>query len=150
MSQTMPPLTLLSRALLRWIGDEGLATRDQLARRFWPPDVYDRSPYMYLYRLERQGYLQSRRHQVLGRLQTLYVLTAAASRALQVYPPFVRVDWPPPAEYEHLALAQETRLHLEHELGDTTAERAILAWRSDYLLRHLYPPTQTQQHIPDV
>jgi hypothetical protein len=150
MSQTLPPLTPLSRTLLRWIGDGGLATRDQLARRFWPPDGHLRSPYVYLHRLEQQGYLRSRPHQVLGRVQTLYVLTAAASTALQISPPFVRIDWPPPAEYEHLALAQETRLHLEQQLAQSAAGGAILAWRSDYLLRHLYPPIQTGEHIPDI
>jgi hypothetical protein len=69
---------------------------------------------------------------------------------LQIYPPFVRIDWPPPAEYEHLALAQETRLYLEQQLANSAAGGAILAWRSDYLLRHLYPPTGTREHIPDV
>ncbi|HET7081103.1 MAG TPA: replication-relaxation family protein [Chloroflexia bacterium] len=149
MAQTLPPLPPLSRSLLRWIGDGGLATGDQLARRFWPPDGHARSPYVYLHRLEQQGYIRSRRHQVLGRVQPLYVLTAAASTALQIDPPFVRIDWPPPAEYEHLALAQETRLYLEQQLANS-AGGAILAWRSDYLLRHLYPPTGTQEHIPDI
>jgi hypothetical protein len=150
MAQTLPALTSFSRALLRWIGDGGLATRDQLARRFWSPGGHARSPYVYLYRLEQQGYLRSRRHQVLGRVHPLYVLTAAASMALQIYPPFVRIDWPPPAEYEHLALAQETRLHLEQQLAQSATGGAIRAWRSDYLLRHLYPPPQTQEHIPDI
>lgn len=149
-AKVAPPLTTLGRAILRWIGDEGLATEHQLARRFWPPEVNARSPYVYLHRLEQQGYVESRQHQVLGQVQTLYVLAPAAGPALQVYPPFVRIGWPPPAEYEHLALAQETRLYLEDHLADTTVEGMILAWRSDYLLRHLYPPSQTQQHVPDV
>jgi hypothetical protein len=150
MTQTLPALTPFSRSLLRWIGDGGLATRDQLARRFWPPDGHPRSPYVYLHRLEQQGYLRTRPHQVLGRVQPLYVLTAAASTALQIAPPFVRIDWPAPAEYEHLALAQETRLHLEQQLAQAAAGGAILAWRSDYLLRHLYPPTGSRVHIPDI
>jgi hypothetical protein len=36
MAQTRPALTPFSHALLRWIGDGGLATRGQIARRLGP------------------------------------------------------------------------------------------------------------------
>lgn len=146
-SSTLPDRT---RTILRWIGDGGLASRSQLACRFWPVARYPQAAYQYLYRLVQAGYLLFDHQTILGQIRDLYVLTAAASAALQIAPPFIRVGWPHPQDFAHLLLGQEVRIHLEHQLAHANQGGTIRAWRTDYLLRHLYPPTQTQDAIADI
>jgi hypothetical protein len=143
-------LTAQAYTLLRWIGDGGLASRAQLARRFWPAARSSAVAYQYLYRLVQAGYLWPGRQTILGQVRDLYVLTPAASAALQVAPPFIRVGWPHPREYAHLLLGQQVRLALEHELRAAGQEGTIRAWRTEYLLRHLSPPAQLPSALPDI
>jgi hypothetical protein len=147
---TYSPVPHRTRLILRWIGDGGLASRPQLTRRFWPHARYPRAAYQYLHDLIRQGHLLTARQTVLGRVYDLYVLTEQGSTAIKVYPPFVRTGWPHHREYAHLLLGQEVRLHLEQQLARAGQGGQILAWRTDYLLRHLTPPSQTQEEIADV
>jgi hypothetical protein len=133
------PLPVRAQALLQWIGEGGLASRTQLARRFWP-QARPTTPYHYLRDLVHAGYLQAGRQTVLGAPQDLYVLTGAASRALDLAPPLVRVGWPPPGEWAHLLLGQEVRLWLEAHLAQAGQGGTIRAWHTDYYLRHLVPP----------
>jgi hypothetical protein len=56
------------------------------------------------------------------------------------------VGWPARSEYNHLILAQETRLLLEQEL--TADGGRVVCWRSERLLRHLYTPFMAPDSDP--
>jgi hypothetical protein len=144
------PVPHRTRLILRWIGDGGLASRGQLTRRFWPCARDPRAAYQYLHDLVNRGLLLTAWQTVLGRVHDLYVVTGPGSAALNVHPPFVRTGWPHPREYAHLLLGQEVRLYLEQQLACAGQGGQILAWRTDYLLRHLLPPAQTPEEIADV
>jgi hypothetical protein len=144
------PLPAQTRVLLRWIGEGGLASRAQLARRFWPAARYPRTAYQHLYRLVRQGYLLTTPYDRHGRHHDLYVLTAAGSAVLGTVPPFVRIGWPPSHEWPHLLGGQEVRLHLEQRLAAAGQGGAIRAWRTDYRLRHLPLPARAPAAIADI
>lgn len=139
-----------TRILLRWIGEGGLASRVQLARRFWPAARYPRTAYQHLYRLVRQGYLLTDGYDRRGQHHDLYILTAAGSAVLGAAPPFVRIGWPPPREWPHLLAGQEVRLHLEQRLASAGQGGVIRAWRTDYRLRHLPLPVRDQPAIADI
>src|SRR4051812_18103373 len=127
---TYSPLPARARPVLRWIGDGGLASRGQLARRFWP-QARPHAAYVYLRRLVRAGYLATAPQTVLGAARDLSVLPPAASAALGVRPPWVRLGWPPPQEWAHLFLGQELRLRWEAELAQAGQGGRLLAWRPD-------------------
>ena len=101
-----PRLPPQAPPILRWIGEGGLASESQLARRFWP-QAQPRTAYKYLHALVRAGYLLTAGHTVLRRLQDLYVLTALGSQALASSPPFVRLGWPHPQEWAPAELLRE-------------------------------------------
>jgi hypothetical protein len=124
---TTTPLPALAAAVLTWIGEGGLASAEQLARRFWPP-ARPRSAYRYLLPLVQAGYLATAPQTILGRGRTVYALTAAGSAALGLAPPLVRVGWPHPQELPHLLLGREMRLLLEARLAQAGQGGRILAW----------------------
>lgn len=142
------PLTQRTYAILRWIGQGGLATRNQLARRFWPGGQYQ-TVHKHLYRLRQAGYLLIRPWHVPDRHTVLYALTCRSSQALQIRLPAIQIGWPSNGEYTHLILGQETRLLLEQQVAAQGGE--ILEWRSDRLLRHLRSPAdgEDSHEIPD-
>jgi hypothetical protein len=146
---TYAPLPERAAQTLRWIGEGGLASLDQLVRRFWS-QARPRSAYRYLHPLVQAGYLLTAPHTALHGGQDLYVLTAQGSAMLGIAPPFVRVGWPHPQEFNHLLLGQEVRLVLEARLARVGHGGEILAWRTDYLLRHLTPPAHSPDAIADI
>jgi hypothetical protein len=140
------PLTAFTRQILYCIGQGGVATDDQLTRRFWSR-ARPRSAYRQLYRLVAEGYLLVQPWSFPTRKTFLYALTEAGAQALGVRPPHVYIGWPRYGEMAHLILGQETRLLLETRLAVTGG--VLLAWRAERLLRHLYLRAQMHGEIPD-
>src|SRR5215212_1558736 len=78
-------------AVLRWLGEVGLATGDQLARRFWP-EAAPVSAGRALHRLRAGGYLLTRPWQAPH--TPLYARAPAGGLLLRATPPAIQIGWP--------------------------------------------------------
>src|SRR5437763_265652 len=125
---TIRPLPPRVWTIFYWIGRGGLATREQLARRFWPGA--DPAPaYRHLRRWRQAGYLVAQPGRDPQRATVLYALAARGAQALGLSPPEIAIGWPSRRMVAHLILGQAARLRLETMLAATGG--AVLDWRDD-------------------
>lgn len=129
-------LTERDREILRWTGQGGVATLDQIARRFWrgaqTQTTMDR-----LRQLVKGGYLATHLCDSRcpgGREQRVFTLTQQGT--MQFSPPerqHFYVGPPPPAEIRQQILAQEAYLRLETQAREQGAQ--LVGWKSERALR---------------
>ncbi len=140
------PLSPANQEMLRWIGQGGVASRDQLRRRFGA-GVQPRSAYRHLHRLVRGGYLLTQPWHRARQQTVIYALTRQSAAAIGAEVPAIYIGWPSRREIDHLILGQALRLLLEAQL--LREGGALLGWRSERLLRHQLLAAGTGADIPD-
>jgi hypothetical protein len=140
------PLSTRNQVILRWIGEGGVATRQQLTRRYWS-DARPRTAYRQLQRLVSSGYLLMRPWHIATRQEVIYALTPEGGWVLNAGAPHLYIDWPSHGEIDHLIRGQEVRSLLEQRLAARGG--TLIQWRSERLLRHLQPPSTQPGDIPD-
>lgn len=126
-------LTERDRQLLRFVGENGLASFDQLSRKFWH-NALPRTCRERLYRLERCGWLEARRVDQRRPAELVFVLThLGANRFSALERKQLMVGLPASHEICQQLLAQEARLFLEAKLR--TEGGRLLSWQNEHVLR---------------
>lgn len=127
------------RNILQWVGQGGVATLDQLARRFWPSKGVD-AALNRLRQLVKAGYLEThvcdswcpggteRRGERVFALTQQGFMQFNPSERQHFY-----VGLPPPAEIGQQILAQEAYLRLEMQAREQGAQ--LVGWKSERALR---------------
>lgn len=150
-------LTVRDRDILYWVGSGGIASLEQLARRFWPAKrivtAHDR-----LRQLVKSGYLEMHVCDARSPGERVFSLTQAGAQ--QLAPELQRhlyIGLPSIAELRQQLLAQEAYLKLDAQareqggqLVDWQSERQLRAevLRTQRLLKHSGQPV-FQAEIPD-
>jgi hypothetical protein len=149
--RTEPRITTLSispanQAVLHWIGQGGVASREQVRRRFWP-DVRPSSAYRHLHRLVQGGYLLTQPWHLARQQTIIYALTQQSARTIGATAPGIYIGWPSQREMAHLILGQEVRLLLDQQLRREGG--ALVGWRSERSLRGQAHTRHNAADIPD-
>jgi DNA-binding PadR family transcriptional regulator len=126
-------LTDRDYAILRWIGQAGIAAEEQLQRRFWTGRSRETAQGR-LTQLVKAGYLEQTTCDARGQEEVVYALTrqghrqfAVAERAL------LQVGLPPLKARQQQLLAQEAYIRLDAEAR--AAGGRVHEWRSERVLR---------------
>lgn len=129
------PLSGKRLAVLRVIGESGVASLLQLHTHFWPHTT-EKAARRALLALEKLGYLQPAYTDVRGTRELIFSLTGLAvrqfgnreqARLLSGFPKY--------NELRQQLLVQETRLLVERKLAERGAK--LVEWRNEHLLRSL-------------
>lgn len=126
-------ITARDEAIFRWIGGAGIASFDQLWRRYWPGRS-EQTAMNRLRRLTKAGFLEM--HMCDARRPGERVFTLAEGCHWQVgsaHRAALHTGLPSPSEIRQQLLAQDAYLILEAQLHEQGGK--LLEWRSERQLR---------------
>jgi Replication-relaxation len=126
-------LTERDYALMRFIGSGGVATLNQIQRKFWA-DAKERTCRERLLQLEKTGYLKTYFVDArIGGEQVFIITPQGAKQFSQMERKFFFTSLPAKHELKQQLIAQDVRLKLEQDL--TAQGKKLTVWKNEHQLR---------------